>query len=825
MEHFIPDGRTSQEAAMQELNESDIIIFLVSPYYGSLIKECKIGECKNNCSIDDVNRLSYTHCEFKFAISANKPHQSYIIEKDWGIVEKLKDLTKIDWKCVVDNKEIFNGKSSQEIEHYFSIAKQALEFKKEVRKELSPSINDTYDVDIITKDLGFNIPNWYFKDKIRLRDFCGRKEELIDVINKMGESVEIFGVGGVGKTTLIQVALLIQKLKGKRIIAIGTNQSYLTGSGYKYFRDKCKKDRYEILRNLITIDDIINALSLPEDLRSKNLEEKAAMISSFLEKENILLFIDDFHLADNDVYYLAKNIKRDFVIATKKRIDVARNQIELFGIDKRNRDNLIDLICHRLNKTIGETARDKIKEISEGHPVSTELLVRNSEKINFEKLFTYKEGFDSSKAEYADEMLKRVIEDILDPAALDLAKKLSILNKDVENNICAECIKNIDPKAFNKLIYGLIDTGMLKKKDGKEGIYQFSYSHIQNVLVQDDIRYHKWAIEYYKSKTSLANVDRVEILFHKSSVETKGDYIKEFIRLADELEATDYSFKRLIDVGEKLRSRLSRKSKSNAELMLRLAYIYGSLSWIENSKEVALEALKVYKNLFLRNKNLDYVLKMAIGLAFLGNIYSSIGLFVEAEKAYNDALDRYSKIDISNNDGLLANVARIHLNKGLLFTKAEKYDDSANEFAKVIQQYDFLDKTHPKNQSIIVLAYIGIGRLLIENSRVEEGMNCLKYVGENTIMPPRSRSSYFYALAKGYEKQQNPQEAAKHYLSASANDFILFKKGANILNNVISFLENAKSLGEGTTKVMRLRLRPQSLPKPFPIDMWIKCLT
>jgi len=24
---------------------------------------------------------------------------------------------------------------------------------------------------------------------------------------------------------------------------------------------------------------------------------------------------------------------------------------------------------------------------------------------------------------------------------------------------------------------------------------------------------------------------------------------------------------------------------------------------------------------------------------------------------------------------------------------------------------------------------------------------------------------------------------------------------------------------------MRLRLRPQSLPKPFPIDMWIKCLT
>ena len=30
---------------------------------------------------------------------------------------------------------------------------------------------------------------------------------------------------------------------------------------------------------------------------------------------------------------------------------------------------------------------------------------------------------------------------------------------------------------------------------------------------------------------------------------------------------------------------------------------------------------------------------------------------------------------------------------------------------------------------------------------------------------------------------------------------------------------------KNAAKSMRLRLRPQSLPKPFPIDMWIKCLT
>lgn len=42
MENFIPDGRTSHEISIEELRKSDTAIFLISPYYGSLIKECKI---------------------------------------------------------------------------------------------------------------------------------------------------------------------------------------------------------------------------------------------------------------------------------------------------------------------------------------------------------------------------------------------------------------------------------------------------------------------------------------------------------------------------------------------------------------------------------------------------------------------------------------------------------------------------------------------------------------------------------------------------------------------------------------------------------------
>ena len=79
-------------------------------------------------------------------------------------------------------------------------------------------------------------------------------------------------------------------------------------------------------------------------------------------------------------------------------------------------------------------------------------------------------------------------------------------------------------------------------------------------------------------------------------------------------------------------------------------------------------------------------------------------------------------------------------------------------------------------------------------------MNILKDVNEKAIMSPDLRSVCFFGLGSGYEKQQNPQEAARNYLLASANEFIRFKRGSFVLHNVISSLEKAKRLGEGTTK-------------------------
>ncbi|MDY6964552.1 MAG: DUF4062 domain-containing protein [Halobacteriota archaeon] len=84
MERCIPDGRTSQEVGIGNLEDSDIAIFLISPNYGSLLKDCKIEDCKVNCPmVTDNCKISYTHCEYKVALFKGKPHQAYIVDGGW----------------------------------------------------------------------------------------------------------------------------------------------------------------------------------------------------------------------------------------------------------------------------------------------------------------------------------------------------------------------------------------------------------------------------------------------------------------------------------------------------------------------------------------------------------------------------------------------------------------------------------------------------------------------------------------------------------------------------------------------------------------------
>lgn len=562
MEEFTPDGRTSQEIAIEEIKKSGIVIFLISPYYGSLIEECKIKDCKclklGSCD----GKISYTQCEYRLTLSEGKPHQAYLVDKDWEVIEKLKDWEKIDWREVKSNS-IFKEIDTDKIDHYFNVAKNVWKFKEEAEREFCPRIKDSEDIQMITDHLAKKIIDWYSEGKIHITDFCGRRKELKDLCKKMDEGVEVYGVGGIGKTTLIHIALLIQRLRGKKIVTICTIQSYLTGSGYKLFKEKCGKGYTEILANKITLDDVVNALSISDEVKTKTKEEKIQTIANKIVKGNIVMFIDDFHLADEDVRTIVRQTRGSVVISTRNKMSIVRSEVFLSGIDESERNELLDLIARRLDKHISNSARGKIKDIAEGHPVSTEILVRNCDKINFDNVKGYKHGLDFSNTKHVEEFLKRVIREILSDNEFQLLMNLSVINSELESNLNRETIQQTcQDSDFDTTFAKLIDTCMLEKKPEYEGVYRFHYKHIQDAIkdaIKDNSKArHEWAIKYYRNKINILgpNCDNyVEILFHRVKLSQNLDLlIEDFLTLVEKLKPIHYGFRRLIEIGEQIKN-------------------------------------------------------------------------------------------------------------------------------------------------------------------------------------------------------------------------------------------------------------------------------
>jgi len=933
MEDFIPDGKTSQEIGIDELGKSDIAIFLISPYYGSFIKECKVKDCKADCAmkkrylfswdeipgndslrliefltrkfcidwakmgqiektsdgkrirvtngenyislrlnneitkieveIDDFRKdeflvntengkinvynkrekISYTHCEYKIALAEKKPHQVYLIDKGWDIIRELRDWKEIDWRRVRE-KPAFKEINNDEIEHYFYVTKNVLQFREEVENEFCPRIKDIDDIETITSDLANNIVKWYLEEKIELQDFCGRRKELIDLFNKMNASVEVDGVGGIGKTTLIHVALLIQRLKGTKIATVGTRQSYITDSGYKGFRDKLKKNQHEIIGNKIALDDIIYALSFPEEIRAKQKDEIIRIISDKIEKENMFLFIDDFQLADDDVKELVKNTHRNMVLASKKNIGLARNELHLTGIDAKEIGKLIDLIASRLDKKINDEVKEKIKEISEGHPVFTEILVRNYELISFQKLKEYKHVFDLSNPEHVGDFLKRVVEEILSREAVILLKNLSVINTELETNLDVEAIKQIYPKDFNKIFRELIDTGFLEKRMGKEGIYQFSYKHIQEAIRIDEKEPHEKAIEYYKNKNeNIQNYDNaVEILFHKSKSNPVKILIEEYLVLYQKLKPVHFGFKRLIDVGQELESYFD-DDKDKASILGMLGNLYGNigrfeeattqnkvgnlcrdLNGFEHAEKAFKEALKILTELAEKSPD-AYLPDVAMTQNNLGNLYSDSNRFEDAEKAFTEALKILTELAEKSPDAYLSDVAMTQNNLGNLYRNIGRFEDAEKAFKETLKIHTGLAEKNPDaylsdvamTQNNLGVLYRNIGQFEDAEKAFKEALKFCKELAENSpdaylldVATTQNNLGNLYSNLKMFEEAEKAfKEALKIHTELAEKspdayllDVAMTQNNLGILYTDLNMFEDAE---KAFTEALKIR--------------------
>ena len=693
MEKFIPDGSNSQEVAIRNLKESDVVIFLISPYYGTLLDVCSLkGECKAECPMKTGNdRISYTHCEYKTAISEGILHQTYVFEENWDVK---------------------------------GVKREALNFKAEIGKEMWKPIQDLKD---ICNNLAKKIVEWHTKDKLDFKQFCDREDPFNELINNIDGKVEVYGVGGIGKTALIQVALLIQKLKGKKIVSIGIPKAYASGSGFESFRLKCKADQYVTdSQDEITIYDVINALVKTkliinqEEILKKPKDELVELISKQIKKEiNLTVFIDDFHLASDDVVNLVKTLD-NIVLSSRRNTYVVKKEICILGIDEEDREDLINLY------TISELpikAKELIKQIAEGHPISTELLVKNYQKINFDNLTNF--NLENANNEQVKEFYQRVIEEIFstNPDALALLKDLAVLNTNLETNINREVVNqsydiNNPISSFNELT----DVGMVKKKDGKEGIYEFCYTHIQDALEDiADRESHDKAVKYYEKKKEIIGEDiddAVEILYHKVKSNPNDNLIDEFLEIRYKIQPLHYGFKQLINVGKDLKGFVKKKNKPY--ILGTLGKLYKELGRFKEAETAYQEELEIFKELAEKNPE-AYKPDVAGTQNNLGVLHYDLKRFEEAETAYQEALDTYKALKDKNPDAYMPTVATTQNNLGVLYADLGRFVEAETAYTEALDiRKELADKNPDAYMPFVAATLNNLGILYTHLGRFAE---------------------------------------------------------------------------------------------------------
>lgn len=182
----------------------------------------------------------------------------------------------------------------------------------------------------------------------------------------------------------------------------------------------------------------------------------------------------------------------------------------------------------------------------------------------------------------------REVKGILNEKAFLLLKKLSVINTELKSNLNGDVIKVIIGNSFISLLNELIDTGMLSKKIEREGTYIFSYRHIQDIIREDKKDLHRWALNYY-SKKPLAlgegHADQIETLFHRSKIKPDGELINAYLEQCRETKPSQYGFKRLIDIGEQLKSSFYKNKQVKSLILGSIANLYMDVKKFDEARK------------------------------------------------------------------------------------------------------------------------------------------------------------------------------------------------------------------------------------------------
>jgi len=239
------------------------------------------------------------------------------------------------------------------------------------------------------------------------------------------------------------------------------------------------------------------------------------------------------------------------------------------------------------------------------------------------------------------ELIKHLAEEVI-----ELLKNLSIINTELETNIDRKCVeKSYKISNLDKIFNELMDAGIIKNKEGRKDIYEFSTQYIQNALKSlTDEDSHKKAIKYYERKRKKFGADlydEIEILFHMVIIDPTEELVNKFLMIVKSIEQFDLRYKRLIDIGEEL---IKLESKYKAPILAVLGDIFSIMGRSEDAESSYLDALDIYKRLAKKYYRI-YLPYIAATEKNLGTLYTDLKRFEEAEVIYLDALKDYKELE------------------------------------------------------------------------------------------------------------------------------------------------------------------------------------
>jgi tetratricopeptide (TPR) repeat protein len=285
-----------------------------------------------------------------------------------------------------------------------------------------------------------------------------------------------------------------------------------------------------------------------------------------------------------------------------------------------------------------------ISKLPKGYFGLEKLIKKNYKKIDTEKL---KFVNPNLKEPQIKQLFKQIIKNIFqsNPNALEVLKTLIVINMEIDTNIDGGSIETCCKfPNIEKSLQFIMDAGIMKKKLNKHVKYLFLFQEIQdNLKFLGEERHHKKAIQYYEKKlTRFKNVvqDQIELLFHKAKVEPSTELVNEFLAIANNIPQFEYKHKGLIDIAHEL---FILEDEYKAPILNVVGNLFSAIGNYEDAEKIYLNALEIYENLAQKYYKI-YLPYIASTQKNLGTLYTDLKRFEEAEKIYSDALRSYKEL-------------------------------------------------------------------------------------------------------------------------------------------------------------------------------------